>query len=136
MSLFGSSLSQPRIPPLGETANLLNDALTHRAELVTLEIDEARSHAQTSALLLGVSMVLALLGGFAVTLTLAVLVWDNPHRGWWLAALCAAYLVGAAGAAWALRNRLKTWRPFAEIRTQIKEDHQCLIQLIKAIVPP
>jgi uncharacterized membrane protein YqjE len=135
MSLFGSARTQPRVPPLGETAALLNEALLHRAELAALELDEAGGHARTSALLLGVGAVLGLLGGFAVTLTLAALVWDSPHRGWWLAGLCALYLLGAMAAGLCLRHRLKTWRPFGEIRAQLKEDHQCLVRLIKAIAP-
>src|SRR5258708_7853110 len=115
MSLFGSARTQPRIPPLGETATLLNEALSHRAELTAIELDEARSHVQVSAMLGGICALLGLLGGVAFTLIVTAVVWDNPHRGWWLAGLCAVYLAGATTAGLLLRNRLRAWRPFAEI---------------------
>lgn len=134
MSLLGA-VSPRRVPSLAETAALLDEALDHRTELAALELAEARSHAQASVVLLAACAVLGLLAGVAFTLTVAVLVWDNPERGWWLGGLAAGYLVAAIGAALALRHRLQTWAPFADIRSQLQQDRQCLTRLIKALIP-
>lgn len=109
--------------------------VAHRTELATIELAEARGHAQTSALLLGACAILCLFAGFTFTLTVAALVWDSPHRGAWLAGLCAGYLLGAAGAALGLRRRLQLWAPFAELRTQLQQDYHCLSRLIKSTIP-
>lgn len=135
MSLLGTSATRSCVPPLGVTTTLLTDALSHRTDLAALELDEAREHVQTSALLLGASVFLVVLAGFAFTLTFTVLVWDQPHRGWWLAGLCALYLAGAGLSGYRLRQRLHTWRPFTEIRAQLQQDQQCLNRLIKSIIP-
>jgi uncharacterized membrane protein YqjE len=134
MSLL-DAFSPRRVPSLGETTALLDEALSHRTKLAAIELDEARSHAQTSALMLSACAVLGLLAGFAFTLTLAAIVWDSPHRGWWLGGLCSAYLVGAMGMALALYRRLQIWEPFAEIRSQLQQDHQCLVGLMKSPIP-
>lgn len=133
MSLPGFSESPARLPPLGDAATLLTEALSHRTELTALEFAEAQAAGRSAALLLAVAAGLGLLAGFAFTLLVAALVWDGPHRGGWLAGLCAAYLLGGAIAALTLGRRLRTWRPFAEIRAQLRQDHQCLRQLIKQL---
>ena len=123
------------MPPLGEATSLFNEAVTHRAALAALELAEARGHAQSSVLLLGTVVLLGLLGGLTLTLTVAGLVWDSPHRAWWLAGLGAVQVGGATIAAVVLRRRLQSWQPFAEIRNQLQLDHQCLMRLIQAILP-
>ncbi len=135
MSLLGQTTPRPRLPPLGEATNLLNDALSHRADLAAIELAEARAHAQLSLLLLGIAALLALLGGFALTLTLTGLVWDSPHRVAWLTGICVAYLLGAGIAGFLFHRRMQGWQPFAEIRNQLQQDHQCLIRIIKSILP-
>ncbi|HWA28777.1 MAG TPA: phage holin family protein [Lacunisphaera sp.] len=135
MSFPGTSEPRPRVPPIGEVHTLLGEALSHRSALAGIELVEARTHAVTSALLLGAAALFAFLGGLALTLVFAGLVWDSPHRGWWLAGLGIAYFVTAAIVARLLRRRLTIWRPFAATRHQLQLDHQCLTQLIQAILP-
>jgi uncharacterized membrane protein YqjE len=138
MSLLGSldpTAPRPRVPPLSEAATLLNDALSHRADLAAIELAEARAHAQASLLLLGLAALLALLGGFALTLTLTGLVWDSPHRVAWLTAMCVAYLLGAVATGFLLHRRMQAWRPFSEICHQLQQDQQCLTRLIRSILP-
>lgn len=134
MSLLGA-ITHRRVPSLGESTALLEDAVSHRTELATIELVEARRHAQTSALLLGACALLFLFAGFTFTLTLTALVWDSPHRGAWLAGLCAVYLLGAIASALSLRWRLQHWAPLAELRTQLQQDYQCLSRLIKSTIP-
>ena len=134
MSLLGA-FSSHRVPSLGESTALLEHALSHRSELAAIELGEARRHAQGSALLLAVCAVLVLWTGLAFTLTITVLVWASPQRGWWLAGLTAVYLIGATLAALALHRRLQTWQPFAAIKAQLQQDHQCLHQVAKSILP-
>jgi uncharacterized membrane protein YqjE len=123
------------MPPLREAAALLNDAVSNRKDLAAIELAEARGHAGLSALLAGVVAVFIFLGGLMLTLTIAGLVWDSPHRTWWLAGISATCVGGAAIAVLALRRRLRAWQPFGEIRRQLQLDHQCLSQLIQAILP-
>jgi uncharacterized membrane protein YqjE len=136
MSLLGAALSSStRLPSLSQAASLASEALGHRMQLAGLELDEAGSHAQASLVLLAVSVLFGLLGGFAFTLTLAALVWDSPHRPWWLAGLCAAYLAISGIAAFVLARRFRTWRPFSETRAQLQQDQACLNQLIQTTLP-
>lgn len=135
MSLLGASESRPRIPPLGETAALLGEAASHRSALMAIELVEARSHALVSAWLFCVAALLAFLGALSLTLILAALVWDSPYRTWWLAGIGMVHLGGAVFMGLLLRRRLQSWQPLAEIRHQLRLDHQCLSQIIKAILP-
>lgn len=123
---------RPEFPTPSVALGLLSESVAHRAELAALELGEARDHALGSALLAGAAGALVLFTGFAVTLLLASLVWDDPHRAWWLGGLGAAYLAAAAGAGIALQRRMRDWQPLREIRHQLQEDHQCLSQLLKS----
>ena len=123
---------RPELPPPGGVLGLLTESVAHRAELAGLELAEARDHASGSALLAGAAAVLALLTGFAFTLLIAGLVWDGPHRGWWLGGLCAGYLGATLLAGLKLRQRLLDWAPLGETHRQLQQDYQCLHQLIKS----
>jgi uncharacterized membrane protein YqjE len=112
--------------------SLLGESLAHRAELAILELGEARDHALGSMLLAAAAAALLFSTGFAFTLLLTALVWDDPHRGWWLGGLAVAYLAAATAAGTALRYRLRRWRPLEEIRRQLQEDQRCLNQLLKS----
>lgn len=114
---------------------MLNEAASNRSDLAALELAEARGHAQSSMLLLGLIILFIFLGGLMLTLTIAGLVWDSPHRAWWLAGISVVYLGGAAVTALVLRRRLQSWQPFVEIRNQLQLDFQCLSQLIRSILP-
>lgn len=122
---------RPRLPPVGAALSLLAEAAGNRFTLAGLELEEAREHALRS-LLLGVTAGLfALLGGMALTLLLAALVWNAPHREWWLAAL-TVFDLGVAGVALTvLRRRLRQWRPLAETQNQLQRDQQCLTTLLQ-----
>lgn len=135
MSLIGLLRARLQLPPVSRVLHLFNDAVEHRAELAAVELGEAGSHVQTSLLLFLGAAVFALLTGFAFTLMVAGIVWDLPHRGWWLAGLFAVYFAGTAGLVFSLRHRFQTWRPLKETRSQLKQDHQCLRTLFKSIIP-
>ena len=136
MSLFSptGNASRPQLPAPGVAFSLFTESIAHRAELVSVEVSEARDHALVSVLLAVGTFALALLSGFAITLLLASLAWDSPHRGLWLAGLCALYVVAGVALAFALVRRLRTWRPLDETQTQLQEDFQCLSKLIKSAV--
>jgi len=123
---------RPQLPAPGVALTLLSESVAHRTELATLELEEARDHACTSTLLAGATGALLLFTGFAFTLLMASLVWDDPHRGWWLTGLCAAYLAGTATTAYILVRRLRTWQPLGETRFQLQQDYQCLNNLFKS----
>jgi uncharacterized membrane protein YqjE len=115
--------------PLGAVGYAALGALRHRVELAALEAAEARDHALVTGLLAGAALALGLLAGFAVTLLVAVLVWNQPWRGLVLAGLVVAEGLGAAACLLAVRARLRRWKPFAEISEQLRKDAQCLQDL-------
>lgn len=135
MSLLGSAAPRPRLPSPGEILGLAGSAFSHRTELASLEFEEAREHAARSALMGGIVVLLTFFTGFAFTLFVAALAWDSPHRAAWIGGLCAAYLVGGVALAFALRSRLRNWQPMSDTQAQLREDRQCLEQLVKSVVP-
>jgi len=134
MSLLDSIESRPQVPSLGTVVRLLNEALENRLGLADVELDETRVHASVSALILGVVLCLVNFAGFAFTLMVAAIVWDGAHRGAWLAGLGGVYLAAAAIASFVLWRRLRDWRPFAETKSQLNQDQQCLKELTRAIL--
>lgn len=123
---------RPQLPPLGKAISLLGESVGHRAELAALELSEAREHVVGSLLLAAGTAALVLFTGFALTLLAASLVWDSPNRGWWLAGLTAVYVISAIATGFALVRRLHTWRPLSELQFQLKQDYQCLNNLVKS----
>jgi uncharacterized membrane protein YqjE len=134
MSLLDSIESRPQMPSLGTVVRLFNDALENRLGLAGVELDETRVHASVSALLLGVVVCLVNFAGFAFTLMVAALVWDSGHRGAWLAGLGGFYAAAAGLTSFFLWRRLRDWRPFAETKSQLNQDQQCLKELTKSIL--
>lgn len=133
MSLLSAPPARrPQLPAPDVALSLFSESVAHRAELAALELDEAREHALRSTLLAAAAAALVLFSGFALTLLVASLVWDDPHRGWWLGGLCATYLAAALATGFILARRLRDWQPFGETRHQLQKDHQCLSQLIKS----
>jgi uncharacterized membrane protein YqjE len=133
MSLLDSIESRPQVPSLGTVVRLFNDALANRVDLAAVELEETRAEAVVAAVLCGLVLCLVLFAGFAFTLMVAALVWESPHRGAWLAALGGTYLLAGGVTAFLLSRRLRTWRPFAETKSQLKQDQQCLRDLTKSI---
>lgn len=134
MSLLGSGEPRPQVPSLGTALRFFNDAIENRCALAGVELEETRAHASASALLLGVVVGLVNFAGFAFTLMIAALVWDSPHRVAWLAGLSGGYAVAAGGVAYFLWQRLRDWRPFAETKSQLNQDQQCLRELTKSFL--
>lgn len=135
MSLLDSITEpRPQIPSLGTAVRLLNDALGNRFDLASVELEESRDAAAVAAVLIAVVLCLVISACFAFTLTIAAVVWDSPHRGAWLGGLAGAYLVVGGIIGFVLWRRLRAWQPFAETKSQIKQDYQCLQELSKAIL--
>jgi uncharacterized membrane protein YqjE len=134
MSLVGPSEPRPQVPSLGTVVRLLNDAVENRIALAGVELDETKVQASVSAMLIGVVALLVNLAGFAFTLMAAALVWDSAHRGAWLAGLGGLYGLAAAAVGYVLWRRLRAWQPFAETKSQLTQDQQCLKALTKSIL--
>ncbi len=134
LSALANPKPRPQLPAPGVAFSLFSESAAHRAELASLEVEEARDHSLISILLAAALAAFILFTGFAVTLLFASLVWDNPNRVWWLAGLCVVYLGAAVWSGLTLTRRLRDWRPLDETQAQLKEDFQCLSQLIKSIV--
>jgi uncharacterized membrane protein YqjE len=123
---------RPQLPAPGVALALFTESVAHRAELAALELAEARDHAFGSTLLAGAAGTLVLCTGFAFTLLVAGLVWDDPHRGWWLGGLCTVYLAATLATGFILARRLRAWRPLGDTHVQLQRDYQCLSNLLKS----
>ncbi|HEY4248835.1 MAG TPA: phage holin family protein [Lacunisphaera sp.] len=138
MSLLSSIVSarpRPQLPAPGVAFSLLGESLDHRRELASLEVGEARDHAIVSTLLAAGTAALVLLTGFAVTLLVASLVWESPHRVAWMVGVCMVYGGTAVWIGSVLVKRLRTWQPLQETQSQLEQDFQCLSKLIKSVLP-
>ena len=123
LSSLASAKPRPQLPAPGVAFSLLGESLDHRRELASLEVVEARDHA------------IVLLLGFAITLLVASIVWDGPHRVAWMVGVCLVYGGGAVGSGSLLLKRLRTWHPLQETQSQLEQDFQCLSKLIKSVLP-
>lgn len=126
---------RPQIPALKDALDLLGESAAHRAELAGLELAEASDHAFGSVILAVGTVLLTLITGFAVTLLIASIVWDSPHRLAWLAGMGLVYLAATATTGLLLHRRLSNWHPLGETRWQLQQDYQCLSTLIKSFNP-
>ncbi len=127
MASYGSSnpLSAP-----GSAPRVIVESLVHRGELAALELREAQQHGLRTAVLIGFSGILVLLGGFAGTFALAAAVWQREDRGLILSLVTLGYLGGAAVLAYLASRRLRNWSPFAETCRQFHADCECLHDVI------
>jgi uncharacterized membrane protein YqjE len=107
------------------------ESLVHRGELAALELREAQQHGFRTAVLIGFSGILVLLGGFAGTFALAAAVWQREDRGLILWLVTLGYLAGAAVLAYLVSRRLRNWSPFAETCRQFHADCGCLHDVIE-----
>ncbi len=116
-------------------SRIIVEGLLHRGELASLELSDARSHFAMTGAVAGVAGALALLCGLTGTLALAALVWERGDRAVILGLVALGYLLGAGALGWWLAIRLRSWRPLAETRYQLKEDCECLNQYLSAKAP-
>jgi uncharacterized membrane protein YqjE len=115
--------------PLG-ALRILARGTGHRIQLATIELAQARMHAITSGVIGGFAIGLSLIAGFSITLCIAAMVWESPHRMMWLTSITFVYVALAAAVVAILLKRMIAWRPFSETTHQLLEDYQCLRQLI------
>jgi uncharacterized membrane protein YqjE len=114
----------------GPVARACLDGLAHRAQLAKLEFAEMRDRV-TSSLLMGViALILALLGGIALTFAIAAAVWHLDTRGLWLGLLTLVYFVAAGVLAMTMIKRLKNLEFLPETSRQLNEDRVCLGALL------
>lgn len=106
------------------------DATAHRGELASLELAQARDHVFATMFIGLAAVVLALLGGFAATFTLAVLVWSHPDRGLILGLVSLGYFICAGLLVFVALRRLQTWHPLGETRRQLHDDRLCLQSIL------
>lgn len=127
----------PAVPfsALGSTPRIVLDGLTHRSELVSIELLEARDHAATTAVITALGAVFVLLAGFAGTFTIAALVWHRDDRGLILGLVTLGYLLTAGAMAWWTVQRMKSWHPLSETRRQLNADSACLQSFFPAHTP-
>ena len=104
----------------------------HRSELAALELREARQHGFRTAVMIGVSVALVLVGGMAATLAVAAAVWNRDDRGLILSLVAVGYLAVSAAFALVAARRLKTWQPFAETSRQLHADCACIQDIISS----
>ena len=96
-----------------------------RLELFLIELQEERLRLFSALLLLGACLVFALMALSLLTLTLAVIFWEQ-HRILVLVSLTLAYAAGAGWSFWILRRRLQGWTSFSATLEQFKKDQACL----------
>jgi uncharacterized membrane protein YqjE len=132
----GPSISRParaRIPSFPVALSLFSEATAHRAELAGLELAEARDHALHSMVLAVITGALVNLTGFSLTLLVAALVWNDPHRNWWLGAMAVLYAGVTLALFFNFLRRMRAWRPLEETSRQLKSDCQCLQRLLQEV---
>lgn len=121
----------PRLLRLQAAADIVWRALGHRGELAALECKAARSELATTGVLVAAATVALLLAGFALTLLVAAIFWDTPHR---VTAICGLaggeIVVGLVAGAWA-RRRWRSWEPLTNTRRQLQQDAECVREILR-----
>lgn len=115
---------------IGPAARVVVKGLRHRGELAAIETGEAGEHLAGS-LALGVgSLVFAVLGGFAVNFAVAASLWHRDDRGLLLALFAGLQLLLAVATGLLVARRLRRWHPLPETRRQLREDCECVQDLL------
>jgi len=122
----------PELKRAGEAARVLVHGLGHRAELVGIEMEEARDAAASSGLMFAVAAALFFLAALTLTGLLAAAFWDTAFRLPVLLTIAIAYAGGGVAVLLAARRRLRAWNPFSETTSQLKKDAQCLQELLNS----
>ena len=106
-------------------ANRTLDIGANRIELLVVELQEERQRVLWSIVLALGAAALALLGGFAFTLGVMVLLWEHsPLLA--LGILTLLYVGGAAFLGARLVRLQKGWHMFAATLDQLRKDRECL----------
>jgi uncharacterized membrane protein YqjE len=103
----------------------LHSLLLTRLELFLVELREERIHVLDALLLVGACVVCAFMALALVTVTVAVIFWEQ-HRILVLVLLTLVYAAGAAWSYWRLRRRFQEWHSFSATLEQFKKDQACL----------
>jgi len=101
------------------------DIGANRIELLVVELQEERQRLMCSIVLALGAAGLALLGGFAFTLGVVVLLWEHSPV-LTLGILTLLYLGGAALLGARLARVQKGWHMFAATLDQLRKDRECL----------
>ena len=96
-----------------------------RLELFLVELQEERLRLFGALMLLGACLMCAFMALAMLTLTLAVIFWEQ-HRILVLVSLTLTYAAGAGWSFWILRRRLQGWTSFSATLEQFKKDQACL----------
>jgi uncharacterized membrane protein YqjE len=123
MSSRGSS--SPFAAP-GSVPRVVVEALMHRGELASIELEEAKIHSARTGIAIALCGILLLLGGFTATFAVAAAVWHRDDRGLILGVLTLAYFLGAGALAFVASRRIRDWQPFSETCRQFHEDCACI----------
>jgi uncharacterized membrane protein YqjE len=103
----------------------LYSLLQTRLELFLVELREERIRVFDALLLVGACLVCAFMALALVTVTVAVIFWEQ-HRVLVLVLLTLVYASGAAWSYWRLRSRFQEWHSFSATLEQFKKDQACL----------
>jgi uncharacterized membrane protein YqjE len=99
--------------------------VANRVELLLVEWHEERLRLIEALLLAGAVLILALMTLMVGTLTIVAVCVINHQLGL-VVGLGLVYLLATIGCYLLLRNRLKSWAPFAETLAELKKDKACL----------
>ena len=127
--------SAPLMSRLQATLEVITRGFEHRAELIEVELAEARAEATSILSTLLVSGVAVLLAGVAVNILVAAVWWDTPYRVRSLAILTGVEVAIAITAVVRWRTRLSGWQPLATTAQQFKKDSQCLRESLAPTQP-
>jgi uncharacterized membrane protein YqjE len=121
----------PDNPPPGVTASAKRFVRTlvatvhNRIELLVVELQEEGIRFVSVLLLAGAIGIFSLLTLVMLTFTVLFAVGEE-HRLAAALIITGVYLLGAAGAAWALVVRLKNWSAFSATRAELRKDRTWL----------
>jgi uncharacterized membrane protein YqjE len=98
---------------------------SNRVELLLVEWQEERLRLMQTLLLAGIVLILALMTLMVITMII-VAVCLMHHLIGLVIALGVIYLLATIVCYLRLRNRLKSWAPFAATLAELKKDKECL----------
>jgi uncharacterized membrane protein YqjE len=96
----------------------------NRAELIMLELEEEREHAQRMIVLAAIGGALGMLG--VILLTALIVVAAAPHYLAALAIMAVVYLGGAMGFLLKVGKINRNWESLPDTRDQLQKDRECL----------